>query len=61
VLEVVDNGAGLPDGFSVEGGESLGLALVRTLVQDQLGGSFDLRSTEETRAVVRLPAGLFAE
>jgi two-component sensor histidine kinase len=61
VLEVVDNGAGLPDGFSVEGGESLGLALVRTLVQDQLGGSFDLRSTDETRAVVRLPAGLFAE
>jgi two-component sensor histidine kinase len=61
VLEVVDNGAGLPDGFSVEGGESLGLALVRTLVRDQLGGSFDLRSTEETRAVVRLPAGLFAE
>lgn len=61
VLEVVDNGAGLPEGFSLEAGESLGLALVQTLVRDQLGGSFDLQSTSETRAVVRLPAAFFTE
>jgi two-component sensor histidine kinase len=36
-LGVVDNGRGLPDGFDVERTNSLGLKIVRTLVQDVHG------------------------
>lgn len=38
-VEVVDNGAGLPAGFEI--GDSLGLSIVTTLIED-LGGKFSL-------------------
>lgn len=41
VLEVVDNGAGLPDDFDLCTASSLGLSIVTTLVND-LGGGFSL-------------------
>jgi two-component sensor histidine kinase len=37
-VEVVDAGRGLPAGFSIDGSERLGLAIVRTLVESELGG-----------------------
>jgi two-component sensor histidine kinase len=37
-MTVEDNGAGLPDGFSLDAHASLGLQIVRTLVESELGG-----------------------
>ena len=39
VVRVADDGVGLPDGFSLETAEGLGLQLVRTLVGSDLRGS----------------------
>lgn len=52
-LWVVDDGGGLDDGFDLSQSRSLGLRLVRGLVQDQLGGAFSLESTGDgTRAAL---------
>jgi two-component system, sensor histidine kinase PdtaS len=37
-MSVEDNGAGLPEGFSLDVHASLGLQIVRTLVESELGG-----------------------
>jgi len=37
-MSVEDNGAGLPEGFSLDAHASLGLQIVRTLVESELGG-----------------------
>ncbi|MGI8457951.1 MAG: sensor histidine kinase [Propionibacteriaceae bacterium] len=57
LLEVLDNGFGLPDGFSVTGSSSLGLSIVRTLVAE-LGGHFEIGPNPAgvgTRAAVNIP------
>ena len=41
-LRVIDNGCGLPEGFTVEHSTGLGLSIVRTLVQSELGGKMDI-------------------
>jgi two-component sensor histidine kinase len=52
-LTVVDNGAGLPDGFSLDTATGLGLSIVRTLVTTELGGTITLRAaTPEDLAAV---------
>ncbi|MCP4165014.1 MAG: hypothetical protein GY759_03855 [Chloroflexi bacterium] len=58
-LEVADNGQGLPDDFSMDSGTHLGLDIVRTLVQDDLKGTFELipQAKSGTRAVVNFPKG----
>ena len=43
VIEVRDNGIGLPKGFDIERTNSLGLSIVRDLVVSQLDGSIDMR------------------
>jgi two-component system, sensor histidine kinase PdtaS len=56
VVRVEDDGAGLPDGFAVEGASRLGLQIVRTLVEGELRGRLELRPRERgTAAVVELP------
>jgi two-component sensor histidine kinase len=42
ILTVSDDGRGLPDGFNLEAGKSLGLKIVRTMAV-QLGGEFTIR------------------
>jgi two-component sensor histidine kinase len=42
VLEVVDDGVGLPEGFSLEDSKGLGLSIVQALVNGELGGSMEL-------------------
>jgi two-component sensor histidine kinase len=42
VVRVADDGCGLPDGFSVQTTEGLGLQLVRGLVQSDLHGTVDM-------------------
>ncbi|RME45957.1 MAG: hypothetical protein D6791_09480 [Chloroflexi bacterium] len=56
-LEVLDNGRGLPAEFSLDSDTSLGLDIIRTLVQDDLKGTFELLPQIEsgTRALVRFP------
>jgi two-component sensor histidine kinase len=41
-VKVIDDGAGLPDGFKLEESTGLGLSIVRTLVTTELGGEIDI-------------------
>jgi len=54
-ISIVDDGRGLPKGFTLDGTESLGLQIVHTLVQDDLKGEFQLRNGEGTKAIIRFP------
>ncbi len=56
-VTVTDSGAGLPPGFDLENTKSLGLQIVRTLVEGELGGQISLRPRAGggTIAVVDLP------
>jgi two-component sensor histidine kinase len=54
---VEDNGVGLPAGFSLDSTTSLGLQIVRTLVETELGGQLAIapRPGGGTKVVVDLP------
>jgi two-component sensor histidine kinase len=56
-VTVTDSGAGLPPGFDLENTTSLGLQIVRTLVEGELSGRISLlpRTGGGTTAVVDLP------
>ncbi|MGO4955806.1 sensor histidine kinase [Luteococcus sp. Sow4_B9] len=57
VVDVLDAGAGLPDGFDMTNTNSLGLSIVGTLAQD-LGGGFELTNREDgqgARARITIP------
>ena len=60
-LDVVvhDDGRGLPDGFSLDKSDSLGLQIVRTLVSAELDGSLGMREAPDrgTDVVLRVPIG----
>lgn len=62
VIEVADDGEGLPPNFKLGAGGSLGLQIVQTVVRDDLKGTFQLASSGErgSRAIVSFPA-LFHE
>jgi two-component sensor histidine kinase len=44
VIEVRDDGVGLPEGFRLEEAEGLGLMIVRTFVEADLGGTIEMRN-----------------
>ena len=52
-LEYSDNGIGIPDGFDWKNASTLGLKLVRTLVENQLDGSIDLESKNGTKFIIK--------
>jgi two-component sensor histidine kinase len=56
-VTVSDSGAGLPPGFDLENTTSLGLQIVRTLVEGELGGRLILtdRPGGGTIATIDLP------
>jgi two-component sensor histidine kinase len=60
-LDVVvhDNGRGLPEGFSLDASDRLGLQIVRTLVSAELDGSLHTEDVPEggTDVVLRVPIG----
>src|SRR5271157_2350760 len=60
-LDVVvhDNGRGLPDGFSLEKSDRLGLQIVRTLVSTELDGSLGMHDAAGGGAdvILRVPIG----
>lgn len=45
-LDFYDDGAGLPDGFEDLPRKSLGLTIVQTLVEGDLGGTFSIENDE---------------
>ena len=54
MITVVDDGRGLPMGFDPRTAGNLGLQIVRTLVQGELGGEFDMRQRDGGGTVVSL-------
>ncbi len=56
MISVDDDGAGLPEGFDLVDTPSLGLQIVRTLAEDDLKGSFELRGRDNgVSAIVSFP------
>jgi two-component sensor histidine kinase len=55
VIEVSDDGEGLPAGFDLSQSSSLGLRIVQTLVREDLKGVFQLTNGRGVKAVVRFP------
>jgi two-component system, sensor histidine kinase PdtaS len=56
-VTVDDDGVGLPDGFDPDASLNLGLSIVRTLVESELGGLLELRAGPQcgARVVVDVP------
>jgi two-component sensor histidine kinase len=57
-VTVDDDGAGLPEGFDLDESTNLGLSIVRTLVESELGGQLELGAVPGgpgTRVVVDVP------
>lgn len=55
LVEVRDDGVGLPEGFSPTNTDSLGVSIVTNLVQSQLGGSIEMFSDNGTVTNLRIP------
>ena len=56
-VTVDDDGVGLPEGFTLDGSTNLGLSIVRTLIESELGGQLELGPAPSggTRATVDVP------
>jgi len=54
-LEIYDNGIGLPPDLDRTKTKSLGIQIVRTLVETDLGGAFELFNEGGTHAVITIP------
>jgi two-component sensor histidine kinase len=56
-ITVDDDGRGLPEGFDLDGSTNLGLSIVRTLVESELGGLLELSAGpgSGTRVVIDVP------
>jgi two-component system, sensor histidine kinase PdtaS len=53
---VADNGVGLPEGVSLDDIANLGLRIARTLLESELGGTFEVRRRNPGTAVdLRVP------
>jgi two-component system, sensor histidine kinase PdtaS len=56
-VQVRDNGTGLPPGFSIDNTTSLGLSIVRGLVNSQLGGRIEMYNDGGAVAELTVPIG----
>jgi PAS domain S-box-containing protein len=54
-FSIADNGIGLPRGFDLSKANTLGLKLVRTLVEQQLKGTLRIRREKGTEVIVEIP------
>jgi len=52
-LIVMDDGIGMPEGLDWKNSKSLGLKPLRTLVENQLGGSIDIESNNGTKFTIK--------
>jgi two-component system, sensor histidine kinase PdtaS len=57
MITIQDNGCGLPEGFDPQRAGNLGLQIVRTLVEGELGGTFDMvpAPVRGTRVLLDIP------
>jgi two-component sensor histidine kinase len=55
LVEVRDDGVGLPEGFSPDKTDSLGVSIVTNLVESQLGGSIEMFTDSGTVTKLRIP------
>ena len=58
-IQVIDDGIGLPEGFEIEKAQGLGLTIVRTFIEGELGGSLTLKPVNKASgaiAEVQVPA-----
>ena len=55
LVQVRDNGQGLPEGFTVDRSDTLGLSIVRDLVTGQLAGSIRMHADGGTLVELRIP------
>jgi two-component sensor histidine kinase len=55
LLTISDNGIGMPDGTEVTVTHSLGLYLIRLIVQHQLRGTLDISTDKGTSYTIRFP------
>ena len=60
-LDLYDNGSGIPEDFDVSRAKSLGLQIVRTLIVDDMGGTFALVKDHGTHARITIPRTLEEE
>jgi PAS domain S-box-containing protein len=54
-VSVRDNGVGMPTGIDIEQSTSLGMKLIRTLVNHQLNGTYRIRNIHGTEIVIEFP------
>jgi len=57
-VEVRDNGAGLPEQFTLDGSRGLGLSIVQALVTSELQGSIEMSDDLGTSVRVRVPVAM---
>lgn len=55
VIDLYDNGTGIPENFNQQASKSLGLQIVRTLIEGDLGGTFELYNDRGTHAKIIIP------
>ncbi|MFN8036966.1 MAG: histidine kinase N-terminal domain-containing protein [Acidimicrobiia bacterium] len=55
VIDVTDDGAGLPPGFAIDRAKGLGLSIVHALVTSELGGSIEMYDDGGTRVHLVVP------
>lgn len=55
IVDVEDDGVGLPPGFTLERGKGLGLSIVQALVTGELGGTIEMHHDGGTHVQVRVP------
>jgi two-component system, sensor histidine kinase PdtaS len=56
LLKITDNGIGTPEGNDVTMSHSLGLFLIRFIVEHQLRGSLEINTSGGTAYTIRFPA-----
>jgi two-component sensor histidine kinase len=56
LIEVTDDGSGLPENFSIDSSTTLGLQIVQTLTTNELAGELKISQNlpTGTKAVIRL-------
>lgn len=55
LIDLYDNGTGIPSDFNPQASKSLGLQIVRTLIEDDLNGTFELYNDHGTHARIIIP------
>ncbi|WP_196592696.1 sensor histidine kinase [Pectinatus sottacetonis] len=61
IIELYDDGSGLPKGFETKKSKSLGLQIVKTLIEDDMNGRFELYNNKGTHARITIPRNIRGE